>query len=108
MKCPLFRSGLGARCLPGGRHELLPDGRRGADDEDPRSDFASDGEEDYVRHCVEKPKGRLFPSASKSRPPRGIPTFPQPRRRSLNLKPDISCTPKSRHSNLLTTSVSRD
>src|SRR3972149_849191 len=48
MKCPLFKSGLGARCLPGGRHEWLPEGRRGADDEDPRSDFASDGEEDYV------------------------------------------------------------
>jgi len=48
MKCPLFRGGLGARCLPGGRHELLLEGRRGADDEDPRSDFASDGEEDYV------------------------------------------------------------
>ena len=38
MTCPLFR----------GRHELLPDGRRGADDEDPRSDFAGNGEEDYV------------------------------------------------------------
>ena len=48
MICPLFRGGLGTRCLPGGRHELLHDGRRGADDEDPRSDFASDGEEDYV------------------------------------------------------------
>src|ERR1700682_5408986 len=48
MKCPLFRSGLGARYLPGGRHEWLPEGRRGADDEDPRSNFASDGEEDYV------------------------------------------------------------
>src|SRR5260370_37912587 len=48
MKCPLFRSGLGARCLPGGKHEWLPEGRRGADDEDPRSDFTSDGEEDYV------------------------------------------------------------
>jgi hypothetical protein len=26
MKCPLFKSGLVARCLPGGKHELLPDG----------------------------------------------------------------------------------
>jgi hypothetical protein len=29
-------------------HELLPDGRYGADDEDPRSDLASFGEEDYL------------------------------------------------------------
>src|ERR1700723_2108324 len=38
------RSGQGARCM----HELLPDGRYGADDEDPRSDLASFGEEDYL------------------------------------------------------------
>ena len=48
MKCPLFRGGLGARYLPGGRYELLPDGRPGANDEDSRIDFACDGEEDYV------------------------------------------------------------
>src|ERR1700685_2419094 len=42
------RSGQGARCLPGDRHELLPDGRPGADDEDPRSDPASFSEEDYL------------------------------------------------------------
>jgi hypothetical protein len=35
---------------------------------------------------------------------RGIPTFPQPRRRrSSNLKPDISCATKTGHFNLLTT-----
>ena len=28
--------------------ELLPDGRHGADDEDPRRDFASLGEEHYL------------------------------------------------------------
>src|SRR5580704_6254355 len=38
------RSGQGARCM----HELLPDGRPGADDEDSRSDLASFGEEDYL------------------------------------------------------------
>jgi hypothetical protein len=38
------RSGQGARCM----HELLPDGRPGADDEDPRSDLASFSEEDYL------------------------------------------------------------
>ncbi len=41
-----LRSGQGARCMPGDRHELLPDGRPGADDEDPRSDLASFSEED--------------------------------------------------------------
>ena len=29
-------------------HEPLPDGRPGADDEDPRSDLASFSEEDYL------------------------------------------------------------
>src|ERR1017187_7411155 len=43
-----LRSGQGARCMSGDRHELLPDGGPGADDEDPRSDLASFGEEDYV------------------------------------------------------------
>src|ERR1700758_4119628 len=43
-----LRSGQGRRCMPGDRHELLPDGRPGADDEDPRSDLASFSEEDYL------------------------------------------------------------
>src|ERR1017187_7068843 len=43
-----LRSGQGARCMSGDRHELLPDGRPGAYDKDPRSDLASFGEEDYV------------------------------------------------------------
>jgi hypothetical protein len=34
--------------MPGDRHELLPDGRPGADDEDPRSDLAIFSEEDYL------------------------------------------------------------
>jgi hypothetical protein len=38
------RSGQGARCM----HELPPDGRPGAEDEDPRSDLASVSEEDYL------------------------------------------------------------
>src|SRR5580698_10925653 len=38
------RSGQGARCMD----ELLPDGRYGADDEDPRSDLTSFSEEDYL------------------------------------------------------------
>src|SRR3972149_1184420 len=116
MKCPLFKSGLGTRCLPGGRHEWLPEGRRGADDEDPRSDFASDGEEGYVvagsgDHRDHRPMRRWhwrykesgYDGLLESRTHRGIPTFPQPRRRSLNLKPDISCALKSGHFNLLTT-----
>src|SRR5580704_11605070 len=37
-------SGQGARCM----HELLPDDRPGADDEDSRSDLASFSEEDYL------------------------------------------------------------
>src|ERR1700680_5200592 len=42
--------------------------------------------------------------AWKSRKRRGIPTFPQPRRRrSIDLKPDISCATKTGHFNLLTT-----
>src|SRR5467141_1911754 len=42
--------------------------------------------------------------AWKSRKGRGIPTFPQPRRRrSIDLKPDISCATKTGHFNLLTT-----
>src|ERR1019366_4403478 len=48
MKCPLCRGGLGRRCMRGDTHAQLSEGRRGADDESPRSDFACDGEEDYV------------------------------------------------------------
>src|ERR1700681_1068539 len=48
MKCPLCRGGLGRRCMRGDAHAQLSEGRRGADDESPRSHFASDGEEDYV------------------------------------------------------------
>src|ERR1019366_8932276 len=48
MKCPLCRGGLGRRCMRGDTHAQLSEGRRGADDENPRSNFASDGEEDYV------------------------------------------------------------
>src|SRR5579863_526084 len=45
-----------------------------------------------------------FHCAWKSRKGRGIPTFPQPRRRrSFDLKPDISCATKTGHFNLLTT-----
>src|ERR1700731_4608131 len=57
----------------------------------------------WERRSVEKSFG-LSHLAWKSRPHRGIPTFPQSRRRcSLNLKPDISCALKSGHFNLLTT-----
>src|SRR5579863_7238042 len=48
MKCPLSEGGLGRRCLRGDTHAQLSEGRRGADDESAGSDFASDGEEDYV------------------------------------------------------------
>src|SRR5579863_10393580 len=42
--------------------------------------------------------------AWESRKGRGIPTFPQPRRRrSIDLKPDISCAKKTGHFNLLAT-----
>ena len=34
--------------MQGDLHAHLAEGRRGADDENPRSNFASDGEEDYV------------------------------------------------------------
>src|ERR1035441_7788807 len=61
------------------------------------------GERLWKRRCVEKPKGRLFHSVWESRTHRRVPPFPQPRRRSLTLKPDISCALKSRHFNLLTT-----
>src|ERR1700730_17296114 len=57
----------------------------------------------WERRSVEKSFG-LSHLAWKSRPHRGIPTFPQSRRRcSLNLKTDISCALKSGHFNLLTT-----
>src|ERR1700730_2699287 len=61
----------------------------------------------WERRSVEKSFG-LSHLAWKSRPHRGIPTFPQSRRRcSLNLKPDISCALKSGHFNLLTTPPKR-
>ena len=56
-----------------------------------------------ARKAVEKPrsgkvKKRLSHSAWKSRKPRGIPTFPQPRRlREINYKSDISFTKKRGH-----------
>src|SRR6202043_662736 len=57
----------------------------------------------WERRSVEKSFG-LSHLAWKSRPHRGIPTFPQSRRRCfLNLKPDISRALKSGHFNLLTT-----
>src|ERR1017187_9198340 len=61
----------------------------------------------WKRRSVGKSFG-LSHLAWESRPNRGIPTFPQSRRRrSLNLKPDISCTQKSGHFNLLTTGTAR-
>ena len=57
----------------------------------------------WKRRSVEKSFG-LSHLAWESRLHRGIPTFPQSRRRcSLNLKPDISCALKSGHFDLLTT-----
>jgi hypothetical protein len=66
-------------------------------------------------HAVEKPlRGKVqkptFHRAWKSRPGRGIPTFPQPRRLLIyfmsqpkKLKPDISLATKSGHFHLLRT-----
>ena len=83
-----------------GHYVLLLEGRDGAGDESTGSDIADDGEEDHVvgrrqkkwrrdgpwkRRGVEKSKNRLSHPAWKSRKPRGIPTFPQPRRlREIN------------------------
>src|SRR6202161_55188 len=60
MKCPLCRGGLGRRCMRGDTHAQLSESRRGADDENPGSDFASDGKEDYAvagsgNHWDERP-----------------------------------------------------
>src|SRR4029077_20241948 len=61
------------------------------------------GERLWKSRSVETPK-QGFHCAWKSRKGRGIPTFPQPRRRrSIDLKPDISCATKTGHFNLLTT-----
>src|SRR5664279_1073836 len=58
----------------------------------------------WKSRSVEKPKNRLFHRAWKSRPVRGIPTFPQRRRRLDELQqPDISLATKSGHFNLLRT-----
>src|SRR5271165_560777 len=58
----------------------------------------------WKRRSVEKPKNRLFHRAWESRPVRGIPTFPQRRRRLGELQqPDISLATKSRHFDLLRT-----
>src|SRR5258708_39531567 len=62
------------------------------------------GERLWKSRSVEKPKGRLFHCAWESRKRRGIPTFPQPRRRrSINHEADISCATKTGHFNLLPT-----
>src|SRR5665811_2503378 len=58
----------------------------------------------WKSRAVEKPKNRLFHRAWKSRQERGIPTFPQRRRRLDELQqPDISLATKSGHFNLLRT-----
>jgi len=55
---------------------------------------------------AEKSKKRLSRLAWKSRPPRGIPTFPLPRRRlAIKPKPDISLATKTGHFNLLPTFI---
>src|SRR5664279_4298992 len=60
----------------------------------------------WKSRSVEKPKNRLFHRAWKSRPVRGIPTFPQRRRRLDELQqPDISLATKSGHFNLLRTGL---
>src|SRR6266436_9457797 len=62
-----------------------------------------DGERLWESRCVETQRQGSH-CAWKSRKKRGIPTFPQPRRRrSIDLKPDISCATKTGHFNLLTT-----
>jgi hypothetical protein len=68
-----------------------------------RSRNKTDGGRLWKRRSVGKSFG-LSHLAWKFRPNRGIPTFPQPRRRcSLNLKPDMSCALKNGHFDLLTT-----
>src|ERR1700694_1631140 len=61
------------------------------------------GERLWKSRSVETQK-QGFHCAWESRKKRGIPTFPQPRRRRpIKLKPDISCATKTGHFNLLTT-----
>src|ERR1700694_4156766 len=61
------------------------------------------GERLWKSRSVETQK-QGFHCAWVSRKKRGIPTFPQPRRRRpIKLKPDISCATKTGHFNLLTT-----
>src|SRR6202165_5198941 len=63
------------------------------------------GERLWKSRSVETPK-QGFHCAWESRKKRGIPTFPQPRRRRpIKLKPDISCATKTGHFNLLTTAA---
>jgi hypothetical protein len=58
----------------------------------------------WKSRSVENSQSRLFHCAWKSRKRRGIPTFPQPRRRRpINLKTDISYATKTGHFNLQTT-----
>src|ERR1700676_4937941 len=62
-----------------------------------------DGKRLWKSRSVENQE-QVFHCAWESRKRRGIPTFPQPRRRrSIDLKPDISCATKTGHFNLLTT-----
>ena len=64
------------------------------------------GERLWESRSVETQK-QGFHCAWKSRKKRGIPTFPQSRRRRpIKLKPDISCATKTGHFNLLTTAHS--
>src|SRR5208337_5667042 len=61
----------------------------------------------WKRRSVEKSKNRLSHRAWKSRQPRGIPTFPQRRRRLDEIQqPDISLATRTGHFNLLRTEYS--
>jgi hypothetical protein len=95
MQCPL----CGAEVAEHGPYVVLLEDRDGAGNESTGSHFAGEGEKDHgmagsrkmaVRWAVEKTldgkvKKRLSHPAWKSRKPRGIPTFPQPRRlREIN------------------------
>src|SRR5580658_468219 len=58
----------------------------------------------WISRAVEKSQSRLSHRAWKSRPKRGVPTSPQPRRRRvLNSQPDNSLTTKTGPFNLLRT-----
>src|SRR5260370_19137382 len=64
------------------------------------------GERLWKSRSVEKSQSRILDCAWKSRKRRGIPTFPQPRRRrSINHEADISCATKTGHFNLLPTAL---